>query len=129
MSTEERHTSEPTTPKYAVAERIAEAVKQSGKAFHYEKDGKKMKLVFKESVCRADEFGRPVKYWNPKTKENYVLQVAKKGQDCRILRELKRGEVEVEFTVCLPDPMHMGNLILKLKKEKIPREMLEEVEA
>jgi hypothetical protein len=126
MNTEERHTSE--TPN-AVLDTISKGIKESDKNFQFDKDGKKLKLVFKESLCRADEFGRPMRYWDPRKKEHYVVRVAEKGQACRILRELKRGEVEVEFTVVLPDPIKAGNIIMKMKKEKIAREMLEEIEA
>jgi len=106
--------------------RVNEAVARAGKTLHYEKDGKETKLVFKDNVCRADEFGRPITYWDPKKKERYVLRVAAKGQECRILRELKRGFVEVEFYACVPMPN--GNTQVTHKKEKIQREMLEEVE-
>ncbi|MCK9474260.1 hypothetical protein [Sulfurimonas sp.] len=82
------------------------------------------KQVFKESLCRADQFGRPVQYWNPVKKEHYVLQVAAKGQECNILRWLKNNMVEVEFTVVTKAPN--GNPIMKLKKEKVNRNMIEE---
>ena len=83
---------------------------------------------FKESLCRADEYGRPVMYWDPNKKERYVMQVAAKGQSCQIVRELKKGMVEVEFTVITTVPDGKGNRISKAKKEKVHKDMLEVAE-
>jgi hypothetical protein len=94
----------------------------------HKKHGGKTKTRFKESLCRADEFGRPVKYWDLKKKEHYVIQVAAKGQGRRIIRDCGKGYVEVEFVVMgIPDKN--GNRISAYKKEKVPKEFIEEVEA
>jgi len=81
---------------------------------------------FKESLCRADEYGKPIRYWDPKKKEHYVMQIAAKGQSCEVLRECGKGMPEVEFTVTGSRDTR-GNIIMKLKKEKVPKEYIEEV--
>ena len=105
-----------------------EEIKAETRAEENKTEEKKPSYRFKESLCRADEYGRPVMYWDPNKKERYVMQVAEKGQSCQIVRELKKGMVEVEFTVVVNVPDGKGNRISKAKKEKVHKDMLEVAE-
>jgi len=94
--------------------------------FYFEKNGVKMKLAFKDNLCKSDEFGRPMQFWDPVKKEHYVYRVVEKGQACRIVRVLPKMNVVVEF--CVVGQVDLsGNLITSLKRETIPMNLLEEV--
>lgn len=105
-----------------------EAKKIVEEAFIHKVDGVKMKTVFKDHVCRADKYGRPMTYIDPKTQERYVIRIAEKGQACRIIRELKRGMVEIDY-ILASKPDKDGNNQYRHMKEKVNKDILEEVKA